>query len=202
MATSIVKSPVCTFIQCEFIGNTGCMNNVVHLLDYPITIGFMQCNINSINIIYSSHLVNSYLNEIKSYSFGGYRGSASNESIYVSITGLIIGRDDSTNPLQSIKYAIYQKVQGRQSLLTLLIGQGTWEDDRLMIKARTISFDDVSVNKTLLVNKITSKTWLACVIGGILNIRNIGLRQASAPESFDGILPLRGDGTIELKQFI
>ncbi|KAA6356634.1 MAG: hypothetical protein EZS28_047839 [Streblomastix strix] len=78
----------------------------------------------------------------------------------------------------------------------------TWEDDVLMIGARSISFEGASVNETILMNKITSRIWLACVIGGILYIRNIGLRQTSSPGSYDVILVLRGDGTIELAQVV
>ncbi|KAA6353451.1 MAG: hypothetical protein EZS28_051022, partial [Streblomastix strix] len=104
--------------------------------------------------------------------------------------------------IHSITQAINQKTQGGQSLLTLQIGSGTWEDDRLMIGARSISFEGSGINETLLMNKITSKIWLACVIGGRLNIRNIGLRQSSASESYGGMLVLRGDGTIELTQVV
>ncbi|KAA6385736.1 MAG: hypothetical protein EZS28_018737, partial [Streblomastix strix] len=190
---SILKSPVCTFTQCQFTGNTGQMNSEIQFLGQPMIIGFVQCNINSNNISFSSQWVNSYLDEVKSYSFGGCTGSASNETIYVNSTGASI---------HSITQAISQKTQGGQSLLTLQIGSGTWEDDGLMIGARSISLQGAGVNDTLLMNKITSKIWLACVIGGKLNITKIGLRQASTSGSYGGMLVLRGEGAIELKQLV
>ncbi|KAA6399856.1 MAG: hypothetical protein EZS28_004611, partial [Streblomastix strix] len=97
---------------------------------------------------------------------------------------------------------ISQKTQRGQSFLILSIVQGTWKDNGLMIGARSISFEGASVNETILTNKITYKIWLACVIGGILYIRNIVLRQTSSPGSYDVILVLRGDGTIELAQVV
>ncbi|KAA6368194.1 MAG: hypothetical protein EZS28_036279 [Streblomastix strix] len=192
-AQSILNSPVCTFTQCDFTGNTGLFNCEIQFLGEPMIIGFEQCNINSNNISYSSQWDSLYLDEAKSYSFGGCIGYAQNETIQVSTAGSIF---------HSISQAINQKTQGGQSLLTLFIGQGSWEDDGLMIGARSISFEGSGVNDTLLMNKITSKIWLACVIGGKLYIRKIGLRQASTSGSYGGMLVLRGDGAIELTQVV
>ncbi|KAA6401930.1 MAG: hypothetical protein EZS28_002545 [Streblomastix strix] len=195
---SILKSPVCFFTQCEFNGNTGYVNCEVQFLDEPISIGFVQCNINSNNISFSSQWDNTYLNEAKSYSFGGCSGSASDATIYVNINGLDIDPGTSTNPFRTLSQAINQKTQGGQSLLTLSIGQGTWEDDGLNIGARSISIEGAGANDTVLMNQISNRVWLACVIGGKLYIVKIGLRQASASESYGGMLTLLGGGQIEL----
>lgn len=51
-------------------------------------------------------------------------------------------------------------------------------------------------------NKVTNRIWLACIIGGRLNIRNIGLQQASSSEYYGGMLVLRGDGIIDLSNVV
>ncbi|KAA6394241.1 MAG: hypothetical protein EZS28_010232 [Streblomastix strix] len=199
---SILKSPVCTFTQCDFTGNTGQVNSELQFLGEQMIIGFVQCNINSNNISYSSQWDSQYLNEVRSYSFGGCTGSDQNATFYINSSGLDSGTGTISDPFRLIRQAINQKTQGGQSLLTLQIGSGTWEDDGLMIGARSISLEGIDINQTILMNKITSRIWLACIIGGKLTIRNAGLRQASAPESYSGMLTLLGGGQIELTSVV
>ncbi|KAA6362892.1 MAG: hypothetical protein EZS28_041581 [Streblomastix strix] len=192
----ILNYPICTFTRCQFTGNTG--KSEVKFLGKLMYIGFVQCNIDSASISYDSLWTSTYWDEIKYFSFGGCSGSASNETIYVNSTGLDSGTGTISNPLHSITQAINQKTQGGQTLLTLQIGSGTWEDDGLMIGARSISLQGSGVNDTLLMNKITTRIWFACIIGGRLSIQNVGLRQASSSEYYGGMLILRGNGMIEI----
>ncbi|KAA6373435.1 MAG: hypothetical protein EZS28_031038 [Streblomastix strix] len=196
----VLNSPVCTFTRCQFTDNAG--KSEVKFLGKLMFVGFVQCNIDSTSISYDSLWTSTYWDEIKYFSFGGCSGSASNATLYINSTGLDSGTGTISSPLHSITQAINQKTQGGQSLLTLQIGSGTWEDDGLMIGARSISLQGSGVNDTLLMNKITTRIWLACVIGGKLSIQNAGLRQASSSEYYGGMLILRGNGNIELTNVV
>ncbi|KAA6359978.1 MAG: hypothetical protein EZS28_044495, partial [Streblomastix strix] len=188
----ILISPISTFTRCEFTSNI--QNGGVNFLGNYIQIGFVQCVFDSTSTIsYSDGWNNPNGNEIKYYSFGGCTGNASSEQISISTTGSLYS---------SIIQAINQKTQGGQSLLALQIGSGTWEDDGLMIGARSISLQGAGVNETILMNKITTRIWLACIIGGNFAIQNAQLRQASANLFYGGLLLLRGDGIIDLTNVV
>ncbi|KAA6392487.1 MAG: hypothetical protein EZS28_011986 [Streblomastix strix] len=193
---SFLISPVCTFTRCQFTGNSG--ESEIKFLGNLFIVGFVQCNIDSTSILYLDQWTPTYWNEIKSYSFGGCSGSDQNAIVYINSTGLDSGTGIINNPFRSLSQAINQKTQGGQSILTLQIGQGTCEDDGLNIGARSISFEGAGINETILMNKITSRIWLAFIVGGRLNIKNVGLRQSSSSEYYGGMLVLRGDGTIDL----
>ncbi|KAA6379422.1 MAG: hypothetical protein EZS28_025052, partial [Streblomastix strix] len=189
---SILRSPSCTFTRCNFTDNSA--NGGVKFLGYLILICFSQCFFDSTNTIYYNNSQTTSSNsQIIGYPYNGLTQNQVNETITVSSTGTSI---------HSIIEAINGKTQGGQSLLTLLIGSGTWEDDGLMIGARSISMEGQDVNQTTLMNKVTNRIWLACIIGGRLNIRNIGLQQASSSEYYGGMLVLRGDGIIDLSNVV
>ncbi|KAA6378276.1 MAG: hypothetical protein EZS28_026197, partial [Streblomastix strix] len=193
---SYLKSPLCTFTRCQFTDNSKVSE--VKFLGSQFIVGFVGCNIDSTSISYDGQWTSIYWDEIKSYSFGGCSESAPNATVYISLSGSDSGTGTVSDPFRSLSQAINQKTQGGQSILILSIGQGTWEDDGLMIGARSISFQGAGINETILMNRITSRIWLAFIIGGRLNIKNIELRQASTPLSYGGMLILRGDGTIEI----